>query len=101
MNQFAILFDGRVTTGGPDSNSLTQNLESLREIPCRQTVTNVGTATCSCGFLLHSAAVIARIPKYAPVAQMDRALVSETKGRTFESSRAYFRAATSGSFSCP
>ena len=27
--------------------------------------------------------------KHAPVAQMDRALVSETKGRTFESSRAY------------
>ena len=26
---------------------------------------------------------------HAPVAQMDRALVSETKGRTFESSRAY------------
>ena len=27
----------------------------------------------------------------APVAQLDRALVSETKGRTFDSSRAHFR----------
>ena len=54
MNQFAILFDGRVTTGGPDSNSLTQNLESLREIPRWQTVTNVGTAAALKGIALPS-----------------------------------------------
>jgi hypothetical protein len=32
---------------------------------------------------------VVRIKALAPVAQLDRALVSETKGRTFESSRAH------------
>ena len=31
------------------------------------------------------------ILQFAPVAQLDRALVSETKGRTFESSRAHLK----------
>ena len=32
--------------------------------------------------------------KYAPVAQLDRALDSDSKGRWFESSRAYHKVAT-------
>ena len=40
------------------------------------------------GLILRKGAVIIALHMYAPVAQLDRALVSGTKGRRFESSQA-------------